>query len=102
TDRYTKFWDASSFKEIGHLTEGGHCVAFSPDGTRLAIGRSQGCRVTIFDVASRRELMTLRAEGSAVSHCGFAPDGSVLAATYGGAVNLWRAPSWKELGTANR
>ena len=57
-------------------------VAFAPDGTTLAVGRTDGA-VELWDIPSRRLLKTMRghSEGFGFSLLKFAPDGSTLAST---------------------
>ena len=61
------------------MAEGGsvYSVAFSPDGSTLAIG-DYGGHVGLWDTASRQRIATL-AEGSFVYSVAFSPDGQTLA-----------------------
>ena len=83
-------------------------AAFSPDGTRLAVGDAMG-RVTLWDGASRTRLGVL--DGSLsdagvdatgpVSALAFAHDGRTLAVGgWAGTVQLWDVPSQRLLGSA--
>ncbi|MBI5648251.1 MAG: choice-of-anchor D domain-containing protein [Ignavibacteriae bacterium] len=69
-------------------------VAFSPDGSLLASGGSDG-RVKIWSTASGALLRDL-AHGGTVHSLAFARDGATLASTDGGAVVLWRTSDWSE------
>jgi WD40 repeat protein/class 3 adenylate cyclase len=53
-------------------------VAFSPDGRRIATGGQDGI-ATVWDVATRREVATLRGRGGGVYSLAFSPDGRLLA-----------------------
>src|SRR5262249_46016182 len=66
-------------------------IAFSPDGSRLAIGGSGGA-VRIYDVPSGQQLFALPSPGdqAGVARLAFSPDGSRLAAAYfEGPVRIW-------------
>jgi WD40 repeat protein len=94
-------WDPSSFQLIdafkGHML-GAHAVAFSPDGRRLATGSGGREAVKLWDVSTRRELLTLPGQGTLFSYTAFSPDGIWLAAcNWEGKLHLWRAPSWEEI-----
>jgi WD40 repeat protein len=71
-------------------------LAFSGDGSQLASGDSQGF-VRVWDVATRRERMTLRAQGNGriIQSLTFSPDGTLLvtAGHLDGDVRLWDAAS---------
>ena len=64
------------------------CRAFSPDGTLLVAGSSEG-RVRTWDVESGRELSDHAWRQGAVSDVAFAPDGQTAAAACGEAVVVW-------------
>ena len=80
---------------------GGHSVAFSPDGKRLAIGDGNETAVVVWDFESRRQLVALAGEGSMFNAVGFSPDGNVIwSANFRGDVYLWRAPTFEEIAAA--
>jgi serine/threonine protein kinase len=93
-------WDAVSGKQLHafgatggkyKLTSG----AFSPDGSILAIGRSDHF-VTLFDAATRKQVRSLSL-GCPVNSVAFSPDGAVLAAaTEEGAIKLLDAATLEE------
>jgi len=68
-------------------------VAFSPDGTRLAV--ATGRTVQIWDPATGERLLTLRTRIPGLYGLSFSPDGTRLAAGGGGdegtncAIRLW-------------
>ena len=59
-------------------------LAFSPDGTRLAIGSGDNT-IRLWDVASRQEVCQLRGHDSYVHAVAFSPDGTRLASASGDA-----------------
>ena len=67
-------------------------TAFSPpDGRTLAVGHQDGA-VKLWDVATRREVLTLAGHTDIVDEVAFAPDGNTLASlSDDGTVRLWRA-----------
>jgi WD40 repeat protein/serine/threonine protein kinase len=85
-----KVWDATTGQVLvtvikKGLTGGSWVVAFSPDGTRLATGRSsweQGNvpagEVKLWDAKTGRELLTLKGHAGAVAKVAFSPDGKRL------------------------
>jgi WD40 repeat protein len=66
-------------------------VAFSPDGKLLATGGDAAkAQVRVFDVATGRELATLKDHADTVQRLAFRPDGKTLAtADWTGSVRLW-------------
>ena len=62
-------------------------VAYSPDGTRLAIATRMG--VWIHDAQTREELDMLAGHPGGISDIAYSPDGRVLACATGGEVWLW-------------
>ena len=71
-------------------------VAFSRDGRTLASGANDGT-IKLWNLASMQEAATLHGHEGPVSALAFSPDGKYLATAGGGAVRLWKAPSWAEI-----
>jgi WD40 repeat protein len=66
-------------------------LAFSPDGTRLAIGAEDGI-AGVWSVFTRQELVSYDGPTAAIDSIQFTPDGnSVLTASDDGIARLWRA-----------
>ena len=112
-----KLWEVATGSEVRTLegpTWNVPSVAFSPDGRFLAFGSCGGHRfgdcvrgdITLWDVASGREVRTLTLKGhtSDVNSVAFSPDGKLLASVSSdGTIKLWNvagksAPSKAALG----
>jgi WD40 repeat protein/tRNA A-37 threonylcarbamoyl transferase component Bud32 len=109
TDGGTRLWDLSARRALtpaplpdrpGALWG----VAFSPDGRRLAVGGDLSSEaVRLWDPIVQRELLTLHGPGRVFVQVDFSADGNTLAATgMRGFVNIWRAPSWEDIATAEK
>jgi WD40 repeat protein len=71
------------------------CVAFSPDGRRLALGDGENY-VTVWDADSGEELLSLEGHEAVVTAVAFSPDGKRLAsASQDDSVRLWDARTGK-------
>ncbi|MBK9139746.1 MAG: protein kinase [Verrucomicrobia bacterium] len=73
-------------------------VAFSPDGRRLITSSGGREAVKVWDAGTRQELLTLSGAGSFLSRAGWSSDGDEIVA--GSPLQVWRAPSWEEIGAA--
>ncbi len=66
-------------------------LAFSPDGSRLAIGAADGT-AGVWSVPTKQELASYDGPTAAINSIGFTPDGkSVLTASDDGVARIWRA-----------
>jgi WD40 repeat protein len=75
-------------------------AAFSPDGSRLAVGSASQQAVTLWDASTRQELLSLSGEGT-FWDVRFSPDGRYLMGINANdVVHLWTAPTLAEIATA--
>jgi WD40 repeat protein len=74
-----------------------HGCSISPDGRRLAVGGGDGM-ITIWDLASRREVITLKGHARSIEDLFFLGDGNTLVSIGLDEVRVWRAPSLNENG----
>ncbi len=103
TGHSIKLWDIATGQEKTPALKGHggsvESVAFSPDGTTLATG-SWDSTVKLWDVATRRERMTLEGHTASVQSVAFSPDGKRLASIgFTPELILWDIASGKRLRT---
>ena len=95
-----RLWDAATGFELEPLgvgTEAVRCVAFSPDGTTLAVATWQSAEVALWDWRRRRRLAVLDGHRGNISVLAFSPDGSrLLAANSAAEVRLWDVATREE------
>jgi WD40 repeat protein len=100
-DKSVAIWDPATGKEVhDRLRQPDHvsAVAFSPDGTRLAVS-VYGSKTLIWDVAAGKRLLTLAGTGESFGSLCWSPDGRRLAtATTDPTVKVWDTTTGKELG----
>jgi WD40 repeat protein/class 3 adenylate cyclase len=74
-----------------------NCVAFSPDGRRIATASYDGT-AKVWDNETGRELLTLKGHGGPVYSVAFAPDGSRIATvSWDGTGKVWDSETGREL-----
>jgi WD40 repeat protein len=95
-------WDLASDRKVGPPIAGSQdgsmitCVAFSPDGRRLATA-GRDLLVRLWDVQSGELIRTLKGHMAAVFDVAFAPDGRRLVSSGSDCVRLWEVELGREL-----
>jgi WD40 repeat protein len=93
-----KLWDPATGRPWqpqlqNAIPGGGSSIAFSPDGGALAVGRYDST-VKVWDVATGRELATLKGHIKGIARVAFSPDRATLASLSGeGVVKVWDVPT---------
>lgn len=94
-DGSVRLWDVESRTQVAALETGwAFCVAWSPDGKRLAVGNYSG-DVQVWD-ASTHQLLHMWKNGAnnPILNVAWSPDGKTLASgELGGDIHLWDAES---------
>jgi eukaryotic-like serine/threonine-protein kinase len=98
-----RVWEISNGRLVAILnghTESVECLAFSPDGQKLASG-SFDTTVRVWDFASGKESMVYRGHKSFLAALAFHPDGRTLASSSSdsrmyGEIRLWDSATAKE------
>ena len=105
-DQTVRVWDVATGQPLDTLANGSVSMAWSPDGSRLAMGTSAGL-LSFWDVVSRQVThpFGLR-EGSWLYSVDWSPDGEQLAVSSSPAnnpfeaeVSLWETGSGRQLGS---
>src|SRR5262249_47859267 len=103
---FARLFDTATLHELAtfrNFLQGVHGAVFSADDKRLITGSDGREAIKLWDVEGKEELLTLEAKGSELRHITFSPDGVYLGADDDrGVVHLWRAPTWEEIGRAEK
>ena len=82
----------------GAIGRGDRAVAFSPDGTRLAVASAIG--IWLYDVQTSTEVALLEGHTGEVTSVAFSPDGTLLASgSYDDTVKLWDVATHTNIAT---
>ena len=95
-------WSTADWRQVAEyrgFLQAALSVAFSPDGTRLAVGSSSDQEaIKLWDTQSHQELLTLEGQGTEFLRTTFSPNGDILGSCNNqGVLHLWRSPSWEEI-----
>lgn len=102
-DHQVKLWSTETWRPIGVGTMRGaeqmKCVAFFDEDRWLAAGDASGS-VTIWEIATGRQVNQLRGHTDNVQRLAFSPDGRTLAtASWDNTIKLWDPLSGREMRT---
>ena len=84
----TTIWDARDWSPVARLPSGAIDVDFSPDGSTIATGNTDGT-VRLYDAATGALRLVLSGHDRWVTSVDFSPDGSKLASQSAGTVRVW-------------
>ena len=96
-------WDVATGKRVASLRAhllGVNSVAYSPDGQRLAAGTGDGF-IKLWNVADGQEVLTLSGHRD-INHVVFLPGGETLVSVTPNSIQLWPAPTLKEIDEVER
>jgi len=86
-----RLWDAATGKVKTRLQahDGAvHCLAFSPDGRKLATG-GKDRTILIWDLVAGQVIRPVLEDQGSVVFVGWTPDGRIVSTTYRDGVSLW-------------
>jgi WD40 repeat protein len=103
--KFIRIWQLSTGQELLSITEEDTqdtqeilCLAFSPDGQRLASGYSHG-NIKVWQLSTGQQLLCLKVHNEWVSSVAFSPDGQRLISRSGehGNIKVWQLSTGQEL-----
>jgi WD40 repeat protein/DNA-binding SARP family transcriptional activator len=96
-DGTTRIWDVATGRELLRLPSGpAASVAFSPDGSRLAVGSLLEGQVGVWNPTSGELLLTLRGHKGAVWSVAYSADSERLVSVSGDGARAWDAFSGQQ------
>jgi WD40 repeat protein len=89
-------WDVATGKQVRRLPgHGAKCIAFSPDGQRLATGGTD-LTVRVWELASGQEALTLRGHTDYLRTVAFTPDAHrLVSASQDRTIRIWDGTPWE-------
>ncbi len=94
----TRFWDIHTGRlkhVLGPAFGMAGCAAVSPDGSRLALGMTDG-NISLLDMKTLREVARFQAFDLRIGRLTFSPDGGTLFAATVEGMKIWKtAPAWR-------
>ena len=91
-----RIWEVASRRERPPLTgHGAQCMAYSPDGQRLATGGTDQS-VKLWDITSGQEILTLRGHTDFVQGIAFTPDGCRIVSGGDRSIRIWDGRPWND------
>jgi WD40 repeat protein len=105
-DGYVHLFNVPERRHLGSFRahyNSARAVCFSPDGRRLVTRGGLKESATLWDLATRRTLISLKGQGRWHVDLVFSPEGNTLVRLDNdGNVDLWHAPTFAELEAADR
>jgi WD40 repeat protein len=100
---FLRVWNLSNWDELySQTTSLAEGLAFSPDGSRFALGGAIG-KIFIYETTSGKLLQTLAGHEDAVTSLAFSPDGNTLASGgQDGTIRLWDLQTGAEIRLLDR
>jgi eukaryotic-like serine/threonine-protein kinase len=102
---FVRIWDATTWREmktLGGFFDTVYGAVYFSDGRRLAVASGWREAIKLYDTATWQNTLTLEGEGGVLWPTMISPDDNAIGsiALGSGRLQLWRAPSWAEIGAA--
>lgn len=103
-DGTVRIWSSTATAPLAVLAgvRGMTAVAYSPDGSQLAVAPQGGGGVELWNPRTAKRLLSLVGAGGTVAQLAFSPDGTLVAAAYetprdAGAIRVWRTDTGEQV-----